>query len=60
MKVKICGIPYEVIDKECIESGNGRCLGQITYDECIIEMRKVSTLIIIGRHLSTRSFTVCL
>ena len=40
MKVKICGIPYEVIDKECIESGNGRCLGQITYDECIIEMRK--------------------
>ena len=39
-KVKICGIPYEIIDKECIESGNGRCLGLITYDEGIIEMRK--------------------
>ena len=38
--VKICGIPYQIVDKECIESNKGRCLGQITYDECIIEMRK--------------------
>lgn len=36
--VKICGIPYQIIEKECIE-GNGRVLGEITYDECIIKMR---------------------
>jgi hypothetical protein len=36
--VNICGIPYKIIDKECIE-GNGRVCGEITYDECIIKMR---------------------
>lgn len=39
-KVKICGIPYKIIEKECIESSNGRCLGLITYDEGTIEIRK--------------------
>ena len=40
-EVKICGIPYKIIEKECIESGNsGRCLGLITYDEGTIEIRK--------------------
>lgn len=38
--VKICGIPYEIIEKECIESSSGRCLGLITYDEGTIEIRK--------------------
>lgn len=38
--VKICGIPYKIIEKECIESSNGRCLGLITYDEGTIEIRK--------------------
>lgn len=38
--VKICGVPYEIIDKDYIESDDGRCVGRITYDECIIEMRK--------------------
>lgn len=38
--IKICGIPYEIIEKECIESSNGRCLGLITYDEGTIEIRK--------------------
>ena len=38
--VKICGIPYQIIEKECIESSNGRCLGLITYDEGTIEIRK--------------------
>lgn len=38
--VKICGIPYEIIDKDFIESCGGRCVGMITYEECKIEMRK--------------------
>ena len=38
--IKICGIPYKIIEKECIESSNGRCLGLITYDEGTIEIRK--------------------
>lgn len=38
--VKICGIPYEIIDKEVIECNSGRCVGLITYDEGRIEMRK--------------------
>lgn len=38
--VKICGVPYEIIDKDYIESGDGRCLGMIYYDECKIEIRK--------------------
>ena len=38
--VKICGIPYKIIEKECIESSSGRCLGLITYDEGTIEIRK--------------------
>ena len=38
--VKICGVPYEIIDKDYIESSDGRCVGMITYDECKIEMRK--------------------
>lgn len=38
--IKICGIPYEIIEKECIESSSGRCLGLITYDEGTIEIRK--------------------
>lgn len=38
--VKICGIPYEIIDKDFIESCSGRCVGLITYDEAKIEMRK--------------------
>lgn len=37
--IKICGIPYKIIDKECIE-GNGRVCGEITYDECVIKMRE--------------------
>lgn len=37
--IKICGIPYQIIEKECIE-GNGRVLGEITYDECVIKMRE--------------------
>lgn len=37
--IKICGIPYQIIEKECIE-GNGRVCGEITYDECIIKMRE--------------------
>lgn len=37
--VKICGIPYQIIDKECIE-GSGRVCGEITYDECVIKMRE--------------------
>lgn len=40
MKVNICGIPHEVIDVDYIESDNGRCVGQITYEDCIIKMRK--------------------
>lgn len=40
MKVNICGIPHEVIDVDYIESDNGRCVGQIIYEECIIKMRK--------------------
>ena len=40
MKVNICGITHEVIDVDYIESDNGRCVGQITYEECIIKMRK--------------------
>ena len=38
--IKICGIPYKIIEKECIESSSGRCLGLITYDEGTIEIRK--------------------
>lgn len=38
--VKICGIPYQIVDKECIEGNSGRCLGLITYDEGTIEIRK--------------------
>ena len=38
--VRICGIPYQIIEKECIESSSGRCLGLITYDEGTIEIRK--------------------
>jgi len=38
--VNICGVPYEIIDKDFIESSGGRCVGMITYDECKIEMRK--------------------
>ena len=30
--VKICGSPYEIIDKEVIECKSGRCVGLITYD----------------------------
>lgn len=41
MKVNICGIPHEVIDVDYIESDNGGiCVGQITYEDCIIKMRK--------------------
>lgn len=40
MKVNICGIPHEVIDVDYIESDNGRCVGQILYEDCIIKMRK--------------------
>lgn len=40
MKVNICGIPHEVIDVDYIENDNGRCVGQITYEDCIIKMKK--------------------
>lgn len=40
-KYNICGIPHKIIEKEVIEgNGSGTILGQITYSECIIEMRK--------------------
>ena len=40
-EVKICGIPHKIVEKEVIEgNGSGTILGQITYSECIIEMRK--------------------
>ena len=38
--IKICGISYKIIEKECIESSSGRCLGLITHDEGTIEIRK--------------------
>lgn len=40
-KYNICGIPHTIIEKEVIEgNGSGTILGQITYCDCIIEMRK--------------------
>lgn len=40
-KYSICGIPHTIIEKEVIEgNGPGTILGQITYYDCIIEMRK--------------------
>lgn len=39
--VDICGIPHTIIEKEVIEgNGSGTILGQITYCDCIIEIRK--------------------
>lgn len=39
--VKICGIPHTIIEREVIEgNGSGTILGQITYCDCIIEIRK--------------------
>lgn len=37
--VKICGIPYKIIEVDYIE-GNDRVIGEISYDECIIKIRK--------------------
>lgn len=40
MKVDICGIPHEIIEKECIESDvPGMVLGQIEHSSCTIFMR---------------------
>ena len=40
-KYNICGIPHTIIEKEVIEgNGSGTICGQITYCDCIIEMRK--------------------
>lgn len=38
--VNICGIPHEIVEKDCIESSNGRCVAMITYEDCMIEIRK--------------------
>lgn len=39
--VKICGVPFEIIDKEVIDAyaDGGICLGRISHDKGIIEMR---------------------
>lgn len=39
-KVNICGIPHEIVEKDCIESNSGRCVAMITYENCMIEIRK--------------------
>ena len=38
-KVWICGIPYQIVEKETVDE-NGGCLGQILYRDCVIEIRK--------------------
>lgn len=38
-KVWICGIPYQIVEKETVDEDGG-CLGQILYRDCVIEIRK--------------------
>lgn len=37
--VWICGIPYQIVEKETVDEDGG-CLGRILYRDCVIEIRK--------------------
>ena len=41
MKIRIMGIPFEIKEVDVIEGGEGGVsLGQITYSDCIIKLRR--------------------